>query len=41
LREITTRVFEVDKNHLRTFDGNFEHYLRKKQEELVAKGPAK
>ncbi len=35
LREITTRVFEVDKNHLRTFDGNFDFYLRKKQEELA------
>lgn len=36
LREITTRVFEVDKNHLRTFDGNFDYYLRRKQEEAKA-----
>jgi ATP-binding cassette subfamily F protein 3 len=37
LREITTRVFEVDKNHLRTFDGTFEYYLRKKQDEATGK----
>lgn len=30
LREITTRVFEVDKNHIRTFDGTYEYYLSKK-----------
>ncbi len=36
LRAITTRVFEVDKNHLRTYDGNFDYYLRRKQEESKA-----
>lgn len=38
LREVTTKVFEVDKNHLRIFDGNFDYYLRKKQEEAKANG---
>lgn len=36
LREITTRVFEVDKNQLRTYDGDYEYYLRKKQQEALA-----
>lgn len=36
LREITTRVFEVDKNQLRTYDGDYEYYLRKKQQEAMA-----
>lgn len=31
LREISTRVFELDKNQLRIFDGTFEYYLEKKQ----------
>lgn len=32
LREITTRVFEVDKSHLNIYDGNYEYYTRKKKE---------
>ncbi len=36
LREITTRVFEVDRNQLRTYDGDYEYYLRKKQQEAMA-----
>lgn len=38
LREITTRVFEVDKNHLRVFDGKFDEYVRKKQQEQAQVG---
>lgn len=34
LREVTTRVFEVDKNQLITYDGNYEYYQFKKQEML-------
>lgn len=34
LKEITTRVFEVDKNQLLTYDGTFDEYLYKKQKEL-------
>lgn len=30
LREITTRVFELDKHHLTIFDGDWEYYLSKK-----------
>ncbi|MGZ3796178.1 MAG: ATP-binding cassette domain-containing protein, partial [Pseudobdellovibrionaceae bacterium] len=30
LREVTTRVFELDKNHLRTYDGSWDYYLSKK-----------
>lgn len=30
LREITTRVFEVDRNHLRIYDGTWDYYLEKK-----------
>ncbi len=30
LREITTRVFEVDKNQIRVFDGTYEYYQSKK-----------
>lgn len=33
LREVTTRVFEVDKNHLRIFDGDYEYYHQKKIQE--------
>ncbi|MNS96308.1 putative ABC transporter ATP-binding protein [compost metagenome] len=33
LREVTTRVFEVDKNHIRTFDGTYDEYLLKKKQE--------
>lgn len=33
LREVTTRVFEVDKNHLRVFDGDYEYYHQKKLQE--------
>lgn len=32
LRQIATRVFELDKNELRIFDGNFEYYAWKKKE---------
>lgn len=32
LKQLTTRVFELDKNHLRVFDGDYDYYLRKKQE---------
>ena len=31
LREITSRVFEIDKNHLRTYDMNYHEYLDKVQ----------
>ncbi|MEN0059316.1 MAG: ABC-F family ATP-binding cassette domain-containing protein, partial [Bdellovibrio sp.] len=34
LREITTRVFEVDKSHLRIYEGNYEYYQHKKHQEL-------
>lgn len=30
LREITTRVFELDKNQLLTYDGTFDYYMSKK-----------
>jgi ATP-binding cassette subfamily F protein 3 len=30
LREITTKVFEVDKNHLQVYEGDYEYYLSKK-----------
>lgn len=33
LREITTRVFEVDKNQIRIYEGNYEYYQHKKLEE--------
>jgi ATP-binding cassette subfamily F protein 3 len=36
LRKIATRVFEVDKNHLRVFEGNYDYYLWKKKEEAKA-----
>lgn len=35
LREITTRVFELDRNHLQIFDGTFEYYLEKKNQALL------
>ncbi len=31
LREITSRVFEIDKNHLRTYDMDYHEYLEKVQ----------
>ena len=31
LREITLRVFEIDKNHLQTYDMNYHEYLEKVQ----------
>ncbi|AHI05468.1 ABC transporter, ATP-binding protein [Bdellovibrio bacteriovorus W] len=34
LREITTRVFEVDRNQIRIYDGSYEYYQSKKQQEL-------
>ncbi|OFZ10815.1 MAG: glycosyl transferase family 1 [Bdellovibrionales bacterium RBG_16_40_8] len=30
LREITTRVFELDKHHLQIYEGNYNYYLEKK-----------
>lgn len=33
LREITTRVFEVDKHQIRIYDGNYDYYLSKKLQE--------
>jgi ATP-binding cassette subfamily F protein 3 len=36
LHQLATRVFEVDRNHLRAFDGGFDYYLWKKNEERVA-----
>jgi ATP-binding cassette, subfamily F, member 3 len=30
LREITTRVFELDKSHLRIYDGTYEEYLERR-----------
>lgn len=37
LREVTTRVFEVDKNQLVTYDGDYEYYQHKKAQ-LAAEG---
>jgi ATP-binding cassette, subfamily F, member 3 len=34
LREITTRVFEIDKNNLNTYDMNYSEYLEKKAKSL-------
>lgn len=31
LKQLTTRVFELDKNQLRVFDGDYDYYLSKKQ----------
>ncbi|MFN8943066.1 MAG: ABC-F family ATP-binding cassette domain-containing protein [Pseudobdellovibrionaceae bacterium] len=31
LREITTKVFELDKSHLQIYDGSWDYYLEKKQ----------
>lgn len=31
LREITTRVFELDKQHLQVTDGSWDYYLRKRE----------
>ncbi|KHD87524.1 MAG: glycosyl transferase family 1 [Bdellovibrio sp. ArHS] len=36
LREITTRVFEVDKNQIRIYEGNYEYYTHKKHQEAQA-----
>jgi len=36
LHQLATRVFEVDRNHLRAFDGGFDYYLWKKNEETGA-----
>ncbi|WP_413944402.1 ABC-F family ATP-binding cassette domain-containing protein [Bdellovibrio sp. HCB-162] len=32
LREVTTRVFEVDKNQIRIYEGDYNYYQHKKQE---------
>ncbi len=36
LREVTTRVFEVDKNQLRIYEGDYEYYQHKKHQEQLA-----
>ena len=33
LRAITTRVFEVDKNQIRVYDGSYDDYVRRKKQE--------
>lgn len=33
LRSVATKVFEIDKQNLRIFEGNFEYYLWKKKQE--------
>lgn len=38
LREITTRVFEVDKNQIRIYDGDYDYYIHKKKQEAAAGG---
>lgn len=35
LREVTTRVFELDKNELHTVDGSWEYYLEKRGNALL------
>lgn len=34
LHQLATRVFEVDRNELRVYEGGFDYYVWKKQEEL-------
>lgn len=36
LRAVTTRVFEVDKNQLRIYEGDYEYYHHKKQQEQLS-----
>jgi ATP-binding cassette subfamily F protein 3 len=36
LSQLATRVFEVDKNEIRVYEGGFDYYLWKKQEETTA-----
>lgn len=36
LREITTRVFELDKSNLTIYDGSWDYYLEKRGRELLA-----
>ena len=36
LRKIATRVFELDRNKLRIYEGNYDYYLWKKKEEAKA-----
>ncbi|WII71513.1 ABC-F family ATP-binding cassette domain-containing protein [Bdellovibrio sp. 22V] len=36
LRAITTRVFEVDKNQIRIYEGDYEYYHHKKKQEQMA-----
>jgi ATP-binding cassette subfamily F protein 3 len=38
LHQLATRVFEVDRHQLRAFDGGFDYYLWKKNEEGAAHG---
>jgi ATP-binding cassette subfamily F protein 3 len=33
LSQLATRVFEVDRNQIRVYDGGFDYYLWKKAEE--------
>ncbi|WP_413294461.1 ABC-F family ATP-binding cassette domain-containing protein [Bdellovibrio sp. HCB185ZH] len=37
LREVTTRVFEVDKNQLRIYEGDYDYYIHKKKLEAAGK----
>jgi ATP-binding cassette subfamily F protein 3 len=39
LHQLASRVFEVDRNQLRTYDGGFDYYLWKKAEETGAAKP--
>lgn len=36
LREVTTRVFEVDKNQIRIYEGDYQYYQHKKLQEQMA-----
>ncbi|QDK37279.1 ABC-F family ATP-binding cassette domain-containing protein [Bdellovibrio sp. NC01] len=36
LKAVTTRVFEVDKNQLRIYEGDYDYYTHKKQQEAKA-----
>ncbi|MNL76915.1 ABC transporter ATP-binding protein uup [compost metagenome] len=37
LREVTTRVFEVDKNELKIYEGDYDYYQRKKAADAARK----
>lgn len=40
LREVTTRVFELDRHHLQVTDGTWDYYLEKKAQAAAAKAQA-